>query len=487
MSLANIITLFRVATVPIILYLLFQESATASIIAIILLMLAVLSDTLDGYFARKRKEATRRGSFLDPFADKILIYGLLLAFFLQGLFWLWIIFLFLCRDGIVIIIRWIATRDDVHIPEEKYKKVMSISLFGILFSLMFYHIFSYQYYLSGMQITWVISMIFTLLSIFLAFISILKHILKYARGVYNRRKSGKAIPPGKIIILANRKSSGYNDGYRRRLLRVFAKRRKALLHYLPHTTNMYSGISAVVKNTGHIIIAGGDGSFESALNYIPFQQKSVGFFPLGSGNAFYSYFYKGKRFEYLRSRFPFREMELDILEITFNQRKIQTTFLSIGYDAEVIHYRPQGKLGLFWYMISSLQVAFKVKAQYALKCMADRKKYVFPHCVNLTLAKVPYHGFALRSIVGDVKPDDGKTYGAALVNTHAAVWNKAVRGMGLVMAAMNLNRPPIVSLKGEIITVSSEQPFPVQAGGEFLGYTPELKVRVARKQKVLVI
>src|SRR3989338_9176424 len=487
MSLANIITLFRLAMVPLIFFLLFQESILASAIAILLFITAVVSDVLDGYLARKRKEITRLGSFLDPFVDKILIYGLLLAFFLQNLFWFWIIVLFLCRDLLVIVIRWVASRDDVHIPEEKYKQLMSLNLFGILLSLLLYHFFVYQYNLSGMLVTMVISIVLTNISVLLALVSIIHHLVVYIRGVYTRRKYGKAIPPENIIILANKKSSGYRDRYRRRLLRVFVKRRNALLHHLPHASNMFFGISAVVKKIKHIIIAGGDCSFESALNYVPFHTKSLGFFPLGSGNAFYSYFYKGKRFEYLRSRFPFREMKLDIMEIKFNQRKVQTTFLSVGCDAEVIHYRLQQKLGFFWYLWSSLQVIFHVKAQYALHCLVDGKKYFFSNCMNLTLAKVHYYGFALRSIVGEVKPSDGKVYGVAFVNTHARIWNKPVRVLGLILAAMNLNRPPLVSLKGKIMTVSSEQPFPLQAGGEFLGYTTEIKVRVVRTQKVLVI
>ncbi|MDO8656381.1 MAG: CDP-alcohol phosphatidyltransferase family protein [Nanoarchaeota archaeon] len=487
MSLANTITLFRLAMAPLIFYLLFQESTLASGIALLLFVAAVLSDVLDGYIARKRNEITRLGSFLDPFADKILLYSLLLAFFLQNLFWFWIIALFLFRDATVIVIRWIASRDAVLIPEEKYRKVRSMSLFGILLSLLLYHFFVYHYTLSGMWVTWVISMMFTLFSIFLSFISIIKHILIYGQGVYNRRKSGKAIPAENILILANKKSSGYHDRYRRRLLRVFAKRRNALLHYLPHTANMFFGISVVVTKIIHIIIAGGDGSFESALNYAPFQKKSLGFFPLGSGNAFYSYFYKGKRFEYLRSRFPFREMELDVLELEWDGKKIQTTFVCVGSDAEVIHYRQPGKLGFLGYLKSSLKVALQVKAQHSFEGSIDRKKFTFENCVNLTLAKIPYYGFNLRSITGIVHPTDKKVYGTAIVNTHAQLWNKPVRVLGLLIAAMNLNRPPLVPLKGKKIVVRSQIPFPVQAGGEFLGYTKEIQVKVVRTQKVLVI
>lgn len=487
MSLANTITLFRLALFPIIFYLLFQESSTASLIALVLLLLAILSDVLDGYLARKRKEITRLGSFLDPFVDKIMVYGLLFAFFLQNLFWFWIIIIFVFRDFIIMGIRWMASRDDVHLPEEKYRKALSASLLGVVFGLLGYHFFSLQYNLSGMLIVSTIYLLLTLASVTLALISIIHNVTFYLRGLYHRRKSGKAIPQEKLVILANRKSGGYKDLYRRRLLRVFAKRRKAEVHYLPNISNMYFGLRVKLKNIKHLIIAGGDGSFESALNYAPFRKKSIGFFPLGSGNAFYSYFYKGKRFEYLRSRFLFREKELDLLELEWGGKKVQTTFLCLGSDAEVIHHRPPHTFGFSGYVRSCWKVLRNEKFHYPLRCTVDGRKYTFPNAINLTLAKIPYYGFALRSLVGKVKPDDGEVYGTAVVNTHAEIWNKPVRVLGLMMAAMNLNKPPLVPLKGKKIVVSSKQPFPLQAGGEFLGYTTEIKVRVVRKQKVLVV
>ena len=130
-----------------------------------------------------------------------------------------------------------------------------------------------------------------------------------------------------LMILANKRARGYKDKYRRRLLKVFAKRRKASVIHLPPKKKMFEDLGNKIKENQQIIIAGGDGSFEGALNYKPFNDKLLGFFPMGAGNAFYSYFYKGKRFEYLRSRFNFREMKLDVLELEWEKGKKQTLFL----------------------------------------------------------------------------------------------------------------------------------------------------------------
>jgi len=82
------ITFFRIALLPLILF--FYVGATELIqsefmhywgrfIAVILFMLAVASDWLDGYVARKRNEVTDFGKVIDQIADKVLV---LLAFLL---------------------------------------------------------------------------------------------------------------------------------------------------------------------------------------------------------------------------------------------------------------------------------------------------------------------------------------------------------------------------------------------------------------------
>ena len=73
MTVANFISLFRVAVLPILAYLVLQQTASASLWAIFVMILAILSDMLDGYIARWQNEVTTVDSFLDPFADKLLV------------------------------------------------------------------------------------------------------------------------------------------------------------------------------------------------------------------------------------------------------------------------------------------------------------------------------------------------------------------------------------------------------------------------------
>ena len=182
-----------------------------------------------------------------------------------------------------------------------------------------------------------------IVAIVISLISIAHYLSVYSRKIRHLRIVGRILKLERLLILVNPKSGGFTNPYRRRLLRIFARRRKAEMIVLPNSKNIYSGLKHKINSYGQIIIAGGDGSFESALNNRCFKNKSLGFFPLGAGNSYYSYFYRGKRFEYLRSRFKFKELLLDVLELKFNGRKIQTTFLSLGIDAEVIKQIKQVK------------------------------------------------------------------------------------------------------------------------------------------------
>lgn len=497
MNLANLVSIFRIIILPIIIYFLGQETAVSSLYAFLFLSLAVVSTVADDILVRKRKEAAQGtaggvakvGSFLDPFADKILIIGLLFLYLLNGSFWLIPFLIFVLRDIIVAIVRWLASQDDVQIYEETYRKIMTYFYFGLLYSLLLYDLFLYLGYFHWLAFAdWGI-MLFTLISIILSIFSMLHHFVVYGDGLRRRRLLGKIVKKEKLIILANRLSGGYYDRYRRRLLRLFARRRKAKVHYLPKQEEMFKGIMDKVKPFSHIILAGGDGTFDGALNYLPLQKKILGFFPLGSGNAYYSYFYKGKRFEYLRSRFPFRETDIDILELAWDGGKRETTFLSLGLDAEVARLRKRKgeRKGLAGYIMASFRVLKLPKSGYELACRIDGRKHLLKNCLNLTLGKVPYYGFAIRSLVGEVPPEDGNVYGLAAINTHHSYLNKAARFWGFLLTLFNFEKAPLLSLKGKSFVISSEEEFPLQAGGEFLGYTKNLEVRVKRKQKVLVI
>src|ERR1700722_16578180 len=77
-SLANKLTMSRIAIIPVILLLLVIPHGWAAWLAVILFAAAGLTDWLDGYVARRDNEITTIGQFLDPIADKLLVASVIL-------------------------------------------------------------------------------------------------------------------------------------------------------------------------------------------------------------------------------------------------------------------------------------------------------------------------------------------------------------------------------------------------------------------------
>ena len=99
-AIPNLITGLRfILVVPISFYI-YQGN---DLLALILFVIAGLSDGLDGYLARKFNWLTEFGQFADPLADKCLIVATLLAFAFSEKLPLWFVYLILSRDAIILI------------------------------------------------------------------------------------------------------------------------------------------------------------------------------------------------------------------------------------------------------------------------------------------------------------------------------------------------------------------------------------------------
>lgn len=482
------IHLLRLGALPILYVLLHQQEHGG---ALLLFLALFLLDFFLAAFFHKHPV----GSFLEPFSEKVFILVSLLFFVWRGEISLLLFGFFVLREMVVILLHWWAAHDEIILPEGKaYGNIAHYTQYALVIILLSS---------AFLQVLQPFVFFVKILAALSAVLSLAISIFLYRSGL-RRILQGSPVQNEHLVVLANRLSSGYKDLYRRRLLRTFCRRRNAELIFLAplappalaplasqensSSGNLFSGIEKQAKRARQWIIAGGDGSFESALNYRPFWKKCLGFFPFGAGNFYYSYFYRGKRFEYLRSRFQFRETQLDILEVEWEGGKRQTGLLSLGLDAEVMRLTKKGtRRGLWLYVAAGWRSLWTAQAKWNVRCRAEGREERYANLVTLTVAKVPYFGFGLRGIVGTVEPADGKVYGCAIVNAHHPLWNKPLRAWALIFALFNVEKAPFIHLQGKDLEVESAEPFPLQAGGDFLGYTHWIKVRVIRKQKVLVI
>lgn len=87
-------------------------------IAIVLFIIASITDYYDGYFARKMNLVSNAGKFLDPVADKILVSSLLVLFVAQAKVDIIMVILFITRDNLIGGIRAAASADGVIIDAQ---------------------------------------------------------------------------------------------------------------------------------------------------------------------------------------------------------------------------------------------------------------------------------------------------------------------------------------------------------------------------------
>jgi len=95
---ANALTLLRIALVPLYLWLFERLDGLSVTVALVVFVAAAVTDLIDGRLARQRKEVTKFGRFMDPLADKFLVIGALVQFWLLGLVNVWFVAVIVVRD-----------------------------------------------------------------------------------------------------------------------------------------------------------------------------------------------------------------------------------------------------------------------------------------------------------------------------------------------------------------------------------------------------
>lgn len=152
MNLPNKITIARIIMIPIFMIFAFPlptwfpgESFFAgrysALIALIIYIVASITDSLDGHIARKYNLITSFGKFVDPIADKLLVMAAMLALVPINMMYLWIAMIILTREFIVTGVRLVAASEGVVIAAGKGGKLkmilQTIALITLLTSKLF--------------------------------------------------------------------------------------------------------------------------------------------------------------------------------------------------------------------------------------------------------------------------------------------------------------------------------------------------------------
>ncbi len=155
----NLLTLMRIALVPVLVWLLMYTGPGPSAVAAGVFFVATLSDFFDGYIARSYGSGTTLGKFLDPLADKLVVASALIMLAAMQRFPrvpAWIVVVLVTREFAVTGLRAMAAADgQVMAAEElgKYKMVLqSIAIQGLLINYVYFHV---DFFAAGMFVLWI--------------------------------------------------------------------------------------------------------------------------------------------------------------------------------------------------------------------------------------------------------------------------------------------------------------------------------------------
>ena len=154
----NLVTLFRIATAPVLVWLLMYAGPAASWAAAGVFFVATVSDYFDGYLARSYDAVTTLGKFLDPMADKLVVMTALIM--LTGMARMphvpaWMVVVLVSRETLVTGLRAVAAAEGLIVGAEelgKYKmSLQAIAIHGLLIHYTYMHV---DFYAAGMFVLW---------------------------------------------------------------------------------------------------------------------------------------------------------------------------------------------------------------------------------------------------------------------------------------------------------------------------------------------
>ena len=162
MNLPNALTVGRIFLVPLLVVVLLTKfegrmimGVPKELVGAAIFGLASLTDVLDGYLARRRKQITTLGQLMDPLADKLLITAALVSLVQLDLAPAWMVAVILGREFAVTVLRSIAHGKGMVIAASPLGKFKMLSEVIAILALILGQDHLQQFYVIGMIALWV--------------------------------------------------------------------------------------------------------------------------------------------------------------------------------------------------------------------------------------------------------------------------------------------------------------------------------------------
>ena len=178
MNLPNKLTIFRVILIPFFVFFLLTDvlGANGDYLALVIFIVASLTDMLDGKIARKYNLVTNFGKFMDPLADKLLVCSAMICLVDLKLLPSWIVIIIIAREFIISGFRLIAAEHQIVIAASmwgKFKTTFQMSMIILLILNM-----NFDVYVAGVGIIHVLALIATYVALVLTVVSLIDYLCK---------------------------------------------------------------------------------------------------------------------------------------------------------------------------------------------------------------------------------------------------------------------------------------------------------------------
>jgi CDP-diacylglycerol--glycerol-3-phosphate 3-phosphatidyltransferase len=132
LNLPNTLTLSRLLGIPLVAGLLIARFPHHDELGAALFLLFSVTDSLDGQLARRRKQVTELGKFLDPLADKLFILAVLVALVQESLLAFWVVIVIFGRELLITILRSVSAAQGHVIAATPWGKTKTVTQVGAI-------------------------------------------------------------------------------------------------------------------------------------------------------------------------------------------------------------------------------------------------------------------------------------------------------------------------------------------------------------------
>lgn len=136
MNTPNRLTLLRIVLIPVFVVFALLRAQWAQYVALLIYILACITDMLDGRIARARNLVTNFGKFADPIADKLLVMSALVVLVASGRMPAWVCIVMLAREFIISGLRLVAAGNGRVIAAGKLGKLKTVLQMSATIALM---------------------------------------------------------------------------------------------------------------------------------------------------------------------------------------------------------------------------------------------------------------------------------------------------------------------------------------------------------------